>query len=130
MGNNTVKKKKGMQIGNFIVTTETGDLNSVKVTATSGNWNIRYRQDNIVYAWIVEGLKSEEGKETLHLAFSCWFAACCGVPDAEFLKDVVDAYTRSADRMRESVKKLSDNADNEIIKEEKENFQAKNANPT
>ena len=122
MSNNPIKKKKGIQIGNFLITKEQGTLSAIKITSVAGNWNIRFREDNYLFTWIKNMLNTEENKEILHLAITCWFAATSGVPDSTFLEDVLTAYTRSVDRMNENVKKLSDEADKEIIKEEKDKY--------
>ncbi|PXV62361.1 hypothetical protein CLV62_12049 [Dysgonomonas alginatilytica] len=122
MINKTSKKKKGIQIGNFIVTFDTGNLKAVKITSVAENWNVRYREDNILYAWILNELKTEEGREVLHLAFACWFAASNGIPDDTFLEDVVQAYTRSIERMKEGVKRLSEEEDQELLDKMKSDF--------
>lgn len=124
--NNKSKKKKGIQVGNYIVTLENGEMAAIKITAVSGNWNIRYREDNPLYLWLKNNLKTEEGKNILHIVFATFFAACNAVPDREFVEDVIGAFNRSVERAKPDQPELSDAEDRQIIEEERNKFKERN----
>lgn len=114
------KKGKAVQIGNFHVSFEKGQLQSVKIASAAGNWNIRFREDNPLFQWISNEIKSDEGKNILKLVFSAYYAVCNGVPDNIFLEDIIKAYKSSLDRITAVKETLSEEEDKQIINEEKE----------
>lgn len=116
------RNNKSTQVGNFLVSFEKGQLQSVKITSVSGNWNIRYRQDNPLFLWITDQMKSEEGRKILHLVFATYYAACNGVPDNIFFEDILKAYQNSIDRINEANLKSSDEENNQIINEERQKY--------
>lgn len=121
MSNNPYKKKnKSDRIGNFLISFDAGTLKAVKITSLAGNWNIRFREDNTLFSWIKNQMESDEGRKVLHLVFSSYYAATNAVPDKEFLEDIVNAYSRSIDRLKVNSQMISDEDNLKIIAEEKE----------
>ncbi|NDV68614.1 hypothetical protein [Dysgonomonas sp. 25] len=115
-------KGKFTQIGNFLVSFEKGQFQSVKIMAASGNWNIRFREDNSLYQWILNQIKSEEGQKILQYVFAAYYAVCSGVPDNIFFEDILKAYQNSIDRISAANQELSENDDWQIINEEREKY--------
>lgn len=120
--NNKSNKKKGTRIGNFIVDFDKGNFNSVKISAVSGNWNVRYREDNVLYSWIKGEITSEEGRSILHMVFATWYAACNTIPDEISIPEILKAYYDSIERTINNTEPLSDEEHNKILEEEKQNY--------
>lgn len=131
MGNkpNNLKSKndKSTQIGNFIIKFEKGQmLRCVKITSVNGNWSISFREDNPLFLWISNEIKTEEGRNILHIEFAAYYAVCNGVPDSIFIEEIIQSYKSSVNRIVQAQKTLSEEADQAIIKEEKEKYQSNN----
>lgn len=120
--NNKSNKIKGRQVGNFLVSFDTGNLRSIKITAISGNWNIRFREDNALYTWIGNEMKTEEGREILKVLFAMYYACCNGVPDMIFIEQVFKAYNDSIERLKNSSGSISDEEDKVILDEERKKY--------
>ncbi|PXV66853.1 hypothetical protein CLV62_104114 [Dysgonomonas alginatilytica] len=121
------KNDKSTQIGNFIIKFEKGQkLRSVKITTVNGNWSISFREDNPLFIWISNEIKTEEGQNILHLEFAAYYAVCNGVPDSIFIEEIIQAYKSSVDRIMQAQKSISEEADQAIIMEEKEKYQSNN----
>lgn len=118
---NHFKKDSFVQIGNFKVSFDEGQLQSVKITAVAGNWNIRFREDNALFHWISNEMKTGEGRKILHLVFAAYYMVCNGVPDNIFYGDILKAYQNSLDRMA-GRQELSKEEDDKILEEEKEKY--------
>ena len=115
-------KPKGTQVGNFIVSFEKGNFESVKITSVAGNWNIRFREDNALYNFIKRETKTKEGINLLEYLFSTWYMATNGVPDLQFIQDIIKAYNNSIERIMKISNQLSDEEHDKILEEEKENY--------
>lgn len=125
MSNNPYKRKrKAVQIGNFFISQKKGVFRSTKISSAAGNWSIIFLQDHPLYRWINNQLNTEEGQKILNLVFSSYYAICSGVPDKEFLEDIINAYTRSVERLKESQETLSEEDDKKIIDDEKTKYTA------
>jgi len=116
------KKDKVIQIGNYLVSFEKGQFRSVKITSVAGNWNVRYREDNPLFTYIVKEMESKEGQERLHLQFASYYMVCNAVPDDIFLKELITNYNASIDRVIASNQKPTNAEDAKIIEEEKEKY--------
>lgn len=126
---NSLKSKndKSISVGNFIIKFEKGQkFRTVKIASVNGNWNISFREDNPLFLWISNEIKTEEGRNILHMVFAAYYAVCNGVPDSIFIEEIIQSYKSSVDRIVQAQKSLSEEADQAIIKEEKEKYQSLN----
>lgn len=89
MSNNPFKKKNVVvQIGNFIVTRDTGgDHDWISIKAVSGFWSLRYRDDNPNFGKILEMARHPEYHDLLRHVINMNFALSNTIPDGEFAKD-------------------------------------------
>ncbi|MDH6311131.1 hypothetical protein M2451_004000 [Dysgonomonas sp. PFB1-18] len=124
------KNKNGnaTQIGNYLVSFEKGRFRSVKIAAVSGNWNIRYREDNPLFTFIYDLIKTEEGRNYLHVSIAAYYMVTNGVPDSEFFEDIYNARQRSFDRINKANGIVSEEEDDKILNEEKEKYKTLNNN--
>lgn len=116
------QKKGGIQIGNFLVSFGNGQLQSVKISAVSGNWNIRFREDHPLFLWISNQIKTEEGRKILNLVFAADYAVCNGIPDNIFLEEIIQSYNNSIKRLRKAQGQSADQDDKQIVEEERRNY--------
>lgn len=117
--NRKSNKPKGTQIGNFIVSFDKGEFRAVKITAVSGHWNIRFREDNPLYSFISTEPNTKEGRDILNMVFLMYYAISNAILEAMLIEDIFIAYKLSIERMQECIGKLSDKEHDDILEEEK-----------
>lgn len=99
------KAKKGLEIGSFVVTRDTGTEHDwVCIRAIVGNWTLRYRDDSALYGKILEMARNKEYHDLLRYFINMNFMLANTLPDAQFVKDFFVAFNDYTKRMVDAMK--------------------------
>ena len=111
-------EKNDTQLHNFILTQET---EYVKITAVGATWNIRYHNTLPKARFIIEGLKMGLIEQVEGIIKIDYAMTTC-IPDKSFIEDCLNIYNARIDR---SKIEISEEEDQEILRQEKEFYAAK-----
>lgn len=119
-------KKKLLQFGNFTVTGDYGGEHDwVSVQAVSGFWAMRFRDDNEMFERIRLLANDKDFGEYMETWIKVNFLMSNCTPDAEFMKDFFEAYTRMNERLLSGRKQIPEEEDKAILEQEKAGFELK-----
>lgn len=121
-GNLKKPKNEFVHIGNFHVSFPKSQFRYVKIAVLSGHWSITFREDNPLFGWVSNEIKTPDGRNILHIVFAAYYAVCNGVPDNIFFEDILKVYQNSIERMTVAKQELSENEDKQIIEDENEKY--------
>lgn len=121
-----MSKKKPLQFGNFLVVREDSNEHAwISIKAVSGFWTMRFRDDNEMF----ERIRLLANNKDFHEYIETWIKVCylmanC-TPDAEFMKDFFEAYTKMNERLLSRRKQISEEEDRTILEQEKAAYELK-----
>ena len=126
-----MSKKKGTQVGNFIVTSEQGTFEHIKVVTVSGNWSMRIRSDMQMYKGIKDLFAAEKAKEIpreqLVSTMTKYATACmaCALlsPDDPFLEAFWKIHNERVKRIYPEQEKLTKEQDDVILDDERKAYE-------
>ncbi|MCM1219941.1 MAG: hypothetical protein NC548_36170 [Lachnospiraceae bacterium] len=118
---NKPKKLKNviLQVGNFVITKDSGEHDWVCIKATSGFWTLRYRDDHAMYGRILEMVRNKEAHDLLRYFINMCFMMASTLPDGPFVKGFFDAYQDYVNRMVERKGIPTEKEEDEAIEEMK-----------
>ena len=117
-----MSKKKGTQVGNFIVTSEQGTFEHIKVTTVSGNWSMRIRSDMQMYHFIKQNL-NEETKAYFESYFSICYTNAISIMDLPYMEQWSKAYNELMERSKAKDTELTKEQDDVILDEERKAYE-------
>ena len=120
------KKTNGIQVGNFIVTRDNGSEHDwISIKAVSGFWSMRFRDDNEMFERIRLLANNKDFSEYMETWIKVNFLMANCTPDAEFMKDFFEAYTKMNERLLSRRKQISEEEDKAILEQEKATYELK-----
>lgn len=120
------KKTNGIQVGNFIVTRDNGSEHDwISIKAISGFWTMRFRDDNEMFERIRLLANNKDFGEYMDTWIKVNFLMSNCTPDAEFMKDFFEAYTKMNERLISRRKQISEEEDKAILEQEKAAYELK-----
>lgn len=113
-------KKTPLQFGNFTVTRDSGGEHDwITIKAVSGFWSLRFRDDNEMFECIRLLANNKDYSEYMDSWIKlCYLMSNC-TPDAEFMKDFFESYTKMNERLLSRQKDISEEENQKILQEEK-----------
>ena len=118
-------RKNEVKIGEFLVSRDKGNpFDRLKIETTSGNWNVKFRQDQEVFNTLVELSKDEEMSSYLETWIRMQYLVCMTAPDLDFMQDFFKAYTSLIERRQAAP--VSDEEDAKILEEERRKYEEDN----
>jgi len=117
-----MSKKKGTQVGNFIVTSEQGTFEHIKVITVSGNWSMRIRSDMQMYHFIKKNL-NEETKAYFESYFSICYTNAVSVMDLPYMNEFSLSYKDLIERQKAINAELTKEQDDVILDEERKAYE-------
>ncbi|MBR8706943.1 hypothetical protein [Bacteroides pyogenes] len=114
------KKKDGIQVGNFIVTRDSGSEHDwIGIKAVSGFWSIRFRDDNMMFVRIRELANNKEFHEYLEAWIRVCYLISNSTPDVPFLDEFFKSYSALSERLRALQNPVSTEDDEKVLEEER-----------
>lgn len=121
-----MSKKAPLQFGNFTVTRDNGNEHDwICVKAISGFWTMRFRDDNEMFERIRLLANNKDFGEYMETWIKVNFLMANCTPDAEFMKDFFEAYTKMNERLLSRRKQISEEEDKAILEQEKAAYELK-----
>lgn len=115
-----MSKKVPLQFGNFTITRDNSSEHDwISIKAISGFWTMRFRDDNEMFARIRLLANNKDFSEYMETWIKVTFLIANCTPDAEFMKDFLEAYTKMNERMLSRQKEISEEEDQAILAQEK-----------
>lgn len=112
------KKKEGLQLGNFILKREQSNGHEwINIKAVSGFWSMRFRDDNLTYAIILDMARNKDFREYLETWIKMCYLVSSTVPDLQFLQEFYAGYTAMSERFIDSRNAASDEDDKNALED-------------
>ena len=115
-----MSKKAPLQFGNFTITRDSSNEHDwISIKAISGFWTMRFRDDNEMFERIRLLANNKDFGEYMDAWIKVNFLMSNCTPDAEFMKDFFEAYTKMNERLLSRRKEISEEEDQAILEHEK-----------
>lgn len=115
-----MSKKAPLQFGNFTITRDSSNEHDwISIKAISGFWTMRFRDDNEMFERIRLLANNKDFGEYMDTWIKVNFLMSNCTPDAEFMKDFFEAYTKMNERLLSRRKEISEEEDQAILEHEK-----------
>lgn len=121
-----MSKKVPLQFGNFTITRDNSSEHDwISIKAISGFWTMRFRDDNEMFERIRLLANNKDFSEYMETWIKVNFLMANCTPDAEFMKDFFEAYTKMNGRLLSRRKQISEEEDKAILEQEKATYELK-----
>ena len=121
-----MSKKAPLQFGNFTITRDNSNKHDwISIKAISGFWTMRFRDDNEMFERIRLLANNKDFGEYMDTWIKVNFLMSNCTPDAEFMKDFFEAYTKMNERLLSRRKQISEEEDKAILEQEKAAYELK-----
>ena len=121
-----MSKKAPLQFGNFTITRDNSSEHDwISIKAISGFWTMRFRDDNEMFERIRLLANNKYFSEYMETWIKVNFLMANCTPDAEFMKDFFEAYTKMNERLLSRRKEISEEEDQAILAQEKAAYELK-----
>lgn len=121
-----MSKKVPLQFGNFTITRDNSSEHDwISIKAISGFWTMRFRDDNEMFERIRLLANNKYFSEYMETWIKVNFLMANCTPDAEFMKDFFEAYTKMNERLLSRRKEISEEEDQAILAQEKAAYELK-----
>lgn len=121
-----MSKKVPLQFGNFTITRDNSSEHDwISIKAISGFWTMRFRDDNEMFERIRLLANNKDFSEYMETWIKVNFLMVNCTPDAEFMKDFFEAYTKMNERLLSRRKEISEEEDQAILAQEKAAYELK-----
>ena len=121
-----MSKKVPLQFGNFTITRDNSSEHDwISIKAISGFWTMRFRDDNEMFERIRLLANNKDFSEYMETWIKVNFLMANCTPDAEFMKDFFEAYTKMNERLLSRRKQISEEEDKAILEQEKATYELK-----
>lgn len=121
-----MSKKVPLQFGNFTITRDNSSEHDwISIKAISGFWTMRFRDDNEMFERIRLLANNKDFSEYMETWIKVNFLMANCTPDAEFMKDFFEAYTKMNERLLSRRKEISEEEDQAILAQEKAAYELK-----
>lgn len=121
-----MSKKVSLQFGNFTITRDNSSEHDwISIKAISGFWTMRFRDDNEMFERIRLLANNKDFSEYMETWIKVNFLMANCTPDAEFMKDFFEAYTKMNERLLSRRKEISEEEDQAILAQEKAAYELK-----
>lgn len=121
-----MSKKVSLQFGNFTITRDNSSEHDwISIKAISGFWTMRFRDDNEMFERIRLLANNKDFSEYMETWIKVNFLMANCTPDAEFMKDFFEAYTKMNERLLSRRKQISEEEDKAILEQEKATYELK-----
>ena len=121
-----MSKKVPLQFGNFTITRDNSSEHDwISIKAISGFWTMRFRDDNEMFERIRLLANNKDFSEYMETWIKVNFLMANCTPDAEFMKDFFEAYTKMNERLLSRRKEISEEEDQAILAQEKATYELK-----
>lgn len=121
-----MSKKVPLQFGNFTITRDNSSEHDwISIKAISGFWTMRFRDDNEMFERIRLLANNKDFNEYMETWIKVNFLMANCTPDAEFMKDFFEAYTKMNERLLSRRKEISEEEDQAILAQEKAAYELK-----
>ena len=121
-----MSKKVPLQFGNFTITRDNSNEHDwISIKAISGFWTMRFRDDNEMFERIRLLANNKDFSEYMETWIKVNFLMANCTPDAEFMKDFFEAYTKMNERLLSRRKETSEEEDQAILAQEKTAYELK-----
>lgn len=121
-----MSKKVPLQFGNFTITRDNSSEHDwISIKAISGFWTMRFRDDNEMFERIRLLANNKDFSEYMETWIKVNFLMANCTPDAEFMKDFFEAYTKMNERLLSRRKEISEEEDQAILAQEKASYELK-----